>query len=107
MTTSEPLKKVAIAGATGHIRRIFVTALIKIGRHELTALTRNTSKANLPEEVKCLQVDFDYQNNVGGLKWHSVPDNHARSNSLPVENLDEATKTAMGMVQSGWNPLAQ
>ncbi|KAH7398618.1 hypothetical protein DE146DRAFT_497297 [Phaeosphaeria sp. MPI-PUGE-AT-0046c] len=61
MSKIQPLKKVAIVGATGHIGKIFVTALVENGKHELTALTRSESRGTLPGIVKCVQVDFSNQ----------------------------------------------
>ncbi|KAL9112782.1 MAG: hypothetical protein Q9227_003085 [Pyrenula ochraceoflavens] len=59
MSSAKPLQKVAIIGATGHIGKVFVEALVRNGQHELTALTRSETKGDLPEGVKRSQVDFN------------------------------------------------
>lgn len=38
--------------------------MVKNGRHELTALTRDESKAILPGNVNCIQVDFEIQDTI-------------------------------------------
>ncbi|KAL6719313.1 hypothetical protein ACLMJK_003552 [Lecanora helva] len=59
MAQTNSIKKVAITGATGHIGSHFVEALLKTGKHEITALTRADSKAKLPDGVNPVQVNYD------------------------------------------------
>ncbi|KAI1084689.1 hypothetical protein F5B20DRAFT_217916 [Whalleya microplaca] len=64
MDPTKPLEKIAIIGATGHIGEVFVAALLKTGKHSITALTRAESKRILPEGVKRAQVDYDNQESL-------------------------------------------
>ncbi|KAJ6007082.1 hypothetical protein N7522_005433 [Penicillium canescens] len=56
---SAPLERVAIIGATGRIGGAFAEALVKTGKHTVTALTRTESKGKLPVGVKSVGVNYD------------------------------------------------
>ncbi|KAH9884717.1 hypothetical protein F4778DRAFT_799959 [Xylariomycetidae sp. FL2044] len=58
MTSVKHLEKIAIIGATGHIGEVFLNALLKTGKHTITALTRAETKGTFPDAVKRVQVDF-------------------------------------------------
>lgn len=55
---SSPITKVAIAGATGALGSVVTSELVKAG-FQITALTRDASKAKLPADVKAVSVDYD------------------------------------------------
>ncbi|KAK3302865.1 uncharacterized protein B0T15DRAFT_437868 [Chaetomium strumarium] len=61
MAPSKLFEKIAIVGATGHIGQIFVSELLKTGKHTITALTRAESKGTPPESVKRVQVNYNDQ----------------------------------------------
>ncbi|RYP41380.1 hypothetical protein DL767_001018 [Monosporascus sp. MG133] len=88
-------KNVAVVGATGHIGQVFVSALLKTGKHTITALTRAESKSTtsatppLPSSIKRVQVDYtDQQTLVMALTGqdfliitlavHALPDTHSK-----------------------------
>ncbi|KAF2491421.1 NAD(P)-binding protein [Lophium mytilinum] len=49
MATSNHLTKIAIVGAGGNSGRFITEALLKTGKHTITALTRTDSQSKLPE----------------------------------------------------------
>ncbi|EOO01552.1 putative oxidoreductase - protein [Phaeoacremonium minimum UCRPA7] len=55
---SQPLKKIAIVGASGRIGGYIAKALVKNGKQTVTALTRAESKGTLPEGIVPVKVDF-------------------------------------------------
>ncbi|KAJ5545634.1 hypothetical protein N7494_003219 [Penicillium frequentans] len=57
--STEPIKNVAIVGATGRIGGAFAKALAKTGKHNVTALVREDSKGTLPEGVDVIRVNYD------------------------------------------------
>ncbi|KAH8892833.1 NAD(P)-binding protein [Thozetella sp. PMI_491] len=59
MTPTSPIKNVAIMGATGNMGRFFVEALLKTGKHTVTALTRAESKGVLPDGVQRVPINQD------------------------------------------------
>ncbi|KAI0385561.1 NAD(P)-binding protein [Hypomontagnella monticulosa] len=61
MSQSNYVKKIAIVGATGTIGVHIVDELLKLGKHEITAITRkDSSSANsVPSGVKVAKVDYD------------------------------------------------
>ncbi|KAK9327928.1 hypothetical protein V1520DRAFT_347470 [Lipomyces starkeyi] len=59
MSSTKPIERVAIVGATGRIGGAFAKALLQTGKHTVTALTRPDSKGTLPEGVKVVKVNYD------------------------------------------------
>ncbi|OTA52380.1 NAD(P)-binding protein [Hypoxylon sp. EC38] len=61
MSQSNYIKKVAIVGATGTVGSFIVEELLKLGKHEITAITRKDSPAasSIPAGVKVAKVDYD------------------------------------------------
>ncbi|KAJ5803616.1 uncharacterized protein N7503_006066 [Penicillium pulvis] len=57
--STEPIKNVAIVGATGRIGGAFAKALAETGKHNVTALVREDSKGTLPEGVDVIRVNYD------------------------------------------------
>ncbi|RYO98621.1 hypothetical protein DL764_007043 [Monosporascus ibericus] len=67
------VKKVAIVGATGSQGKFIVDELLKLGKHEVTAITRVESKAVIPEGVKVAKVDYeDHSSLVAALRGQEV-----------------------------------
>ncbi|KAK7184017.1 hypothetical protein DPSP01_010472 [Paraphaeosphaeria sporulosa] len=58
------INKVAIVGATGHIGSHIVAELLKNARHEITAISRQGSKAKFPSGVKVAQVDYSKEESI-------------------------------------------
>ncbi|KAJ5855668.1 uncharacterized protein N7529_009612 [Penicillium soppii] len=56
--TSNYITKVAIAGASGNSGKVMTEALLKTGKHTITALTRAESKGKLPDGVISKPVDY-------------------------------------------------
>ncbi|KAL7623780.1 hypothetical protein AAE478_005333 [Parahypoxylon ruwenzoriense] len=52
------IEKVAIVGASGQIGSVLTNALIKNGKHTLTAITRPNSTSKLPEGLLVARVDY-------------------------------------------------
>ncbi|KAH8892402.1 NAD(P)-binding protein [Thozetella sp. PMI_491] len=64
-----PIKNVAIIGAGGRVGKHYTEALVKTGKHNVTALTRANSTSKLPQGVKTIQVDYDNEESlVSALK---------------------------------------
>ncbi|KAJ7580610.1 hypothetical protein C8J56DRAFT_1029737 [Mycena floridula] len=57
--TKNYLEKVAIVGAGGQVGSFIVDALLKTGKHEVTAITRVGSTSKLPTGVKVKKVNYD------------------------------------------------
>ncbi|KAK5721704.1 hypothetical protein LTR15_006295 [Elasticomyces elasticus] len=55
---SNHVSKVAIVGAGGNVGRFMTEALLKTGKHDVTALTREDSQSKLLEGVKTKIVDY-------------------------------------------------
>ncbi|KAH8664723.1 hypothetical protein BX600DRAFT_413882 [Xylariales sp. PMI_506] len=69
MATSNPLERIAIVGATGHVGKFFTEALLQTGKHTITAITRAESKAALPAGVHRVEVNYDdHQSLVTSLR---------------------------------------
>ncbi|KAI1206124.1 NAD(P)-binding protein [Annulohypoxylon truncatum] len=71
MSSSNYIKKVAIVGATGTVGKFIVEELLKLGKHEVTAITRKDSPAasSIPAGVKVAAVDYsDESSLVDALK---------------------------------------
>jgi hypothetical protein len=67
------LSKVAIVGAGGQIGGYFTEALLKTGKHTVTAITRPDSASKLPEGVVPAYVDYDdHASIVAALKGHDI-----------------------------------
>ncbi|KAL2167895.1 hypothetical protein VTG60DRAFT_682 [Thermothelomyces hinnuleus] len=64
MAAPKSFEKIAVVGATGNIGQVLVSALLKTGKHTITALTRAESKATLPDGVRGVQVDYDNQESL-------------------------------------------
>ncbi|KAJ6599796.1 putative isoflavone reductase family protein [Mycena vulgaris] len=58
-TPQNYIKKVAIVGAGGHIGSFIVEALLKAGKHRVTALTRADSTSKLPAGVEVKNIDYE------------------------------------------------
>ncbi|CAJ2513499.1 Uu.00g016180.m01.CDS01 [Anthostomella pinea] len=58
MATSNYITKVTIVGAGGNSGRFMTAALLKTGKHTVTALTRPDSQSELPECVIVKRVDY-------------------------------------------------
>ncbi|KAH1601526.1 hypothetical protein KXX44_004092 [Aspergillus fumigatus] len=55
------IERVAIVGAGGTVGSHIVAALLKTGKHTVTALTRKNSSNRLPEGVLVARVDYDHE----------------------------------------------
>ncbi|TDZ36097.1 hypothetical protein C8035_v007978 [Colletotrichum spinosum] len=53
------IEKIAIVGVSGTMGRLFTDELLKGGNHTVTAITRQDSKANIPEGVLIARVDYE------------------------------------------------
>ncbi|UJR12261.1 hypothetical protein I4U23_016438 [Adineta vaga] len=53
------IEKVAIVGAGGQVGKFIVDELLKIGKHQITALTREDSTNKIPSGVKVVKVDYN------------------------------------------------
>ncbi|KAJ5921651.1 hypothetical protein N7454_009125 [Penicillium verhagenii] len=60
----EPIKNVAIVGASGRIGGAFAKALSATGKHNVTALVRKESNATLPEGVHVIKVDYNDEDSI-------------------------------------------
>ncbi|KAH6967698.1 hypothetical protein BKA56DRAFT_678853 [Ilyonectria sp. MPI-CAGE-AT-0026] len=61
---TKSIERVCIVGATGRIGGAFAEALLKTGKHTVTALTRAGSKGQLPEGIKAVKVDYDDESSI-------------------------------------------
>lgn len=67
--SSTRFNSLILSKATGNIGQVLVSALLKTGKHTITALTRAGSKGTLPDGVKSVQVDYDNEESlVGALR---------------------------------------
>ncbi|KAI1498075.1 CipA protein [Biscogniauxia marginata] len=64
MSQGNYIRKVAIVGATGTVGKFIVEELLKLGKHEVTAITRVDSKAVIPNGVKVAKVDYNDQSTL-------------------------------------------
>jgi hypothetical protein len=87
--STEPIKNVAIAGASGRIGGAFARALLETGKHNVTALGREGSNGTFPEGVHVIKVNYDDEDSIiSALKGQQFlaitlgvqapPDLHAR-----------------------------
>lgn len=53
------LKNVAIIGASGSVGKPTLAALLKIGRHNITVISRTSSQAQFPGGVEVKKGDYD------------------------------------------------
>ena len=58
MANSNYISKVALVGAGGNSGRFISEALLKTGKHTVTALTRVDSQSQLPEGIITKKVDY-------------------------------------------------
>ncbi|KAI0843634.1 NAD(P)-binding protein [Hypoxylon sp. FL0890] len=75
MSQSNYVRKVAIVGATGTVGSLIVDELLKLGKHEVTAITRKDSPAasSIPAGVKIAKVNYDDESTlVDALKGQEV-----------------------------------
>ncbi|KAI0602444.1 CipA protein [Biscogniauxia sp. FL1348] len=69
MSQENHIRKVAVVGATGTVGKFIVEALLKLGKHEVTAITRADSNAIIPSGVKSAKVDYeDHSSLVNALQ---------------------------------------
>ena len=68
------IKNVAIVGAGGNVGKFVAEALIKTGKHKVTAISRPDSKNKMPEGLHAIKhVDYDsHQSLVEALKGQEV-----------------------------------
>ncbi|KAK5126535.1 hypothetical protein LTR08_004663 [Meristemomyces frigidus] len=59
MSTSNRIKKVAIVGAGGNCGSYITEALLKTGKHTVTAITREDSTSKLPDGVNVIKIDYN------------------------------------------------
>ncbi|CAL5874004.1 uncharacterized protein PFLUO_LOCUS8289 [Penicillium psychrofluorescens] len=57
--STKHIEKVAIVGASGRIGGAFAEALAKTGKHTVTALTREGSNGQVPNNVKVIPVNYE------------------------------------------------
>ncbi|KAH7175234.1 hypothetical protein EDB81DRAFT_673413 [Dactylonectria macrodidyma] len=62
--SSNPLERVCIVGAAGHIGKAFAQALLQTGRHTVTALTRTNGTSQLPEGIRAVKVDYEDDSSI-------------------------------------------
>ncbi|KAI1802336.1 NAD(P)-binding protein [Daldinia bambusicola] len=75
MSQINHVKNIAIVGATGTVGASMVAELLKLGKHEITAITRKSSQAasHIPKGVKVAKVDYDDESTlIDGLKGQDV-----------------------------------
>ncbi|KAL2194439.1 hypothetical protein P885DRAFT_71219 [Corynascus similis CBS 632.67] len=60
----EPVRTVAIVGASGRIGGAFAEALLQTGKHTVTAVIRKGSNGTVPEGVNKVVVDYDDESSV-------------------------------------------
>ncbi|KAK6080577.1 hypothetical protein SCUP234_05123 [Seiridium cupressi] len=66
-------KNVAIVGAAGTVGKFVVEALVRAGKHNVTAITRANSNAAIPDGMKVATVDYDENSSlVEALKGQEV-----------------------------------
>ncbi|CAF0875944.1 unnamed protein product [Adineta steineri] len=53
------VEKVAIVGGGGQVGKFIVEELLKIGKHKITALTREDSASKMPPGVEIKKVNYD------------------------------------------------
>ncbi|KAI4115294.1 MAG: hypothetical protein LQ338_007875 [Usnochroma carphineum] len=72
MAQNNRIEKVAIVGATGRIGSHFAKALLKTGKHTVTALVRpNTNPDELPPGITTAPVNYDDPSSIGSaLRGH-------------------------------------
>ncbi|KAI5925913.1 CipA protein [Camillea tinctor] len=69
MSQPNYVQKVAIVGATGTVGKFIVEELLKLGKHEVTAISRSDSNSVIPNGVKTAKVDYeDYSSLVNALR---------------------------------------
>jgi hypothetical protein len=67
------IEKVAIVGAGGNVGKYIAAALLKTGKHSITAITRADSKNTPPAGVIIVKVNYEDQNSlVEALKCHDA-----------------------------------
>ncbi|KAK8136457.1 NAD(P)-binding protein [Apiospora sp. TS-2023a] len=67
------VKNVAIVGATGTVGTYIMDELLKAGKHQVTAITRQDSTAAIPKGVKVAKVDYDNRDSlVAALRGQDV-----------------------------------
>ncbi|KAK8037988.1 hypothetical protein PG994_014755 [Apiospora phragmitis] len=67
------VKNVAIVGATGSVGSYIVDEILKAGKHQVTAITRQASTAVMPDGVKVAKVDYaDHSSLVAALRGQDV-----------------------------------
>ncbi|KAI0158622.1 hypothetical protein BJ166DRAFT_498682 [Pestalotiopsis sp. NC0098] len=73
MTASNRIKKVAIVGASGHSGAFMTEALLKTGRHQVTAITRIDSESKFSDGVAVKRVDYSKRATlVEALRGHDA-----------------------------------
>ncbi|KAI1494276.1 CipA protein [Biscogniauxia mediterranea] len=94
MSQANHIRKVAIVGATGTLGKFIVEELLKLGQHEITAITRTDSKAVIPNGVKSAKVDYDdHASLVNGLRGQDALI-ITMSINAPKENHSKLVKAA-------------
>lgn len=93
---SSPITKVAIAGATGSLGSVITAELVKAG-FEVTALTRDASKAKLPSSVKAVSVDY---NDLDSLK-SALQGQHAVISTLGSQGIGQQELLIDAAIASG------
>ncbi|KAH8813010.1 hypothetical protein F5884DRAFT_751303 [Xylogone sp. PMI_703] len=58
MATANHISKIAIVGSSGNVGRYMTEALLKTGRHTVTAITRPETKGTFPQGVVVKEVDY-------------------------------------------------
>ncbi|CAF1690831.1 unnamed protein product, partial [Adineta ricciae] len=67
------VEKVAVVGAGGQVGKFIVDELLKIGKHKITAITREDSTNKLPSGVEIKKVNYDDPSSlVEALKGQEV-----------------------------------
>ncbi|KAL8770505.1 MAG: hypothetical protein Q9209_003760 [Squamulea sp. 1 TL-2023] len=92
-----PLKNVIIIGASGNVGNPIVNALLKAG-FNVTALTRKSSSAKFPSEVKVETVDDDYPS---GQLVAAFKGQDAVINLLPPISVEQHNSIADAAAEAG------
>ncbi|EMC99192.1 hypothetical protein BAUCODRAFT_146168 [Baudoinia panamericana UAMH 10762] len=58
------ISKVAVVGAGGNVGRYITEALLKTGKHSVTAITRADSQSNLPDGVEQKTIDYSKHESI-------------------------------------------
>ncbi|KAL5372675.1 hypothetical protein DPSP01_013336 [Paraphaeosphaeria sporulosa] len=82
--------------ADGNVGRFITSALLKTGKHTITAITRTDSQSKLPDNVTIAKDDYsNHTSLVSALKCHDAlvitPSGHAVARRKLIEELGQSS----------------